>query len=149
MANEMPDPKSYTGLSRTVLQYCENFRRIVGKIKQPGFSETEWAIVEELVDVPNFRRMGVFLSKTSEISNWQQYRKSISEYGGLTTWEGTLRRITEVPGLVYLELEERNSRNGVMDVSNTVTIYEFNDAGKLRKLDVYVSHVEQRAVESR
>ena len=144
MANEMPDPNRYTGLSRKVLQYCENFRRLVSRIKQPGFSETEWASVEELVDVENFRRIGVFLSPRAERSNWQQYKKLVTEYGGRTSWEGTLRRITEIPGLVFLELEERNSRDGVTDVSNTVTIYEFNAAGKLSKLDVYVSHVAQR-----
>lgn len=144
MANEMPDPKTYTGLSRTVLQYCENFRRLVSKMKQPGFSEAEWSVVEELVDVESFRRMGVFLSDRAELTNWQQYKKLVTEYGGMTSWEGTLRRITELPGLVFLELEERNSRNGVTDVSNTVTIYEFNRAGKLIKLDVYVAHVAKR-----
>ena len=144
MANEMPDPRTYAGLSRKVLQYCENFRRLVGRIKQPDFSETEWATVEELVDVENFQRMGVFLTPRAELSNWQQYKKLISEYGGRTSWEGTLRRITEIPGLVFLELEERNSRDGVTDVSNTVTIYEFNASGKLCKLDVYVAHVAQR-----
>jgi hypothetical protein len=30
------------------------------------------------------------------------------------------------------------------DVSNTVTIYEFNQDDELRKLHVYVSHVAQR-----
>jgi hypothetical protein len=144
MANEMPDAADYTGLSRKVLQYAERFRRLVGKIKQPDFSEAEWAPLEELVDVENFRRMGVFLTPRAEVTNWQQYKKLINEYGGLTSWEGTLRRITEVPGLVFLELEERNSRDGVTDVSNTVTIYEFNAAGKLCKLDVYVAHLEQR-----
>jgi hypothetical protein len=144
MANQMPDPQSYTGLSRKVLQYCENFRTIVGKMKQPGFSETEWAKVEELVDVENFRRVGVFLTQRAEVSNWQQYRKLVTEYGGRTSWEGTLRRITEVPNLVFLELEERNSRDGVTDVSNTVTIYKFNAAGKLLELDAYVAHLEKR-----
>jgi hypothetical protein len=45
---------------------------------------------------------------------------------------------------VYLELEERNSRDGVMDVSHTVTIYEFNSAEKLIKLDVYVMPIGKR-----
>jgi hypothetical protein len=144
MANEMPDPQIYTGLSRKVLQYCERFRMLVGKIKQPGFSEADWAPVEELVDVDRFRRQGVFLTSRAEVSNWQQYKKLITEFGGVTSWEGTLRRITEVPGLVFLELEERNSRDGVTDVSNTVTIYEFDAAGKLCKLDVYVVHIEKR-----
>ncbi len=144
MANEMPDPEAYEGLSRKVLQYCENFRQIVGKMKQPGFSEADWAQVEALVDVENFQRVGVFLSNLAEVSNWRQYRELITQYGGMTAWEGTLRRITEVPGLVFLELEERNTRDGVTDVSNTVTIYAFNQAGNLRKLDVYVAHIAQR-----
>jgi hypothetical protein len=144
MANEMPNSEQYKGLSRKVLQYSENFLRIVNKIKQPGFNEADWAPLEELVDVRSFQRVGVFLTNRAEVSNWQQYRQLITQYGGATAWEGTLRRITEVPGLVFLELEERNTRDGVTDVSNTVTIYEFNQGGKLSKLDVYVSHITKR-----
>jgi hypothetical protein len=144
MANEMPDSASHTGLSRKVLQYSERFLQIVNKIKKPGFSEADWAPLEELVDVRNFQRVGVFLTARVEVSNWQQYKGFITQYGGMTSWEGTVRRITEVPGLVYLELEERNSRDGVTDIANTVTIYKFNGAGKLSHLDVYVAHIGQR-----
>jgi hypothetical protein len=144
MANEMPKSAGFTGLSRKVLLYSERFLELINKIKKPGFSESDWAALEELVDVQNFKRVGVFLTPRVEVSNWQQYKGFLSEYGGLTSWEGTLRRITEVPGLVYLELEERNSRNGVTDIANTVTIYKFNEAGKLSHLDVYVAHIGQR-----
>ncbi len=142
MANEMPKPENYQGLSRKVLQYAKNFSQIVEKLEQGG--SPDWAPMEELVDVKEFRREGVFLADYAEVSTWQQYKELVIGYGGMTLWEGTLRRITEVPGLVYLELEERNTRDGVTDVSNTVTIYEFNQAGKLRKLDVYVSPKEKR-----
>jgi hypothetical protein len=144
MANEMPSSDKYQGLSRKVLQYSENFKRIADKIRQGTVSDADWAPMEELVDVQNFQRVGVFLTQRVEVSTWPEYKKIINQYGGMTSWEGTLRRITEVPGLVYLELEERNSREGVTDVSNTVTIYEFNQAGKLRKLDVYVAHIGKR-----
>jgi len=144
MANEMPSSEDYQGLSRKVLQYSENFLRIVNKIKQPGFSDADWAPLEALVDVKGFQRVGVFLTNQAEVSNWQQYKGLITQYGGGTAWEGTLRRITEVPGLVFLELEERNTRDGVTDVSNTVTIYKFNDAARLTNLDVYVSHIATR-----
>jgi len=144
MANEMPNPDNYKNLSRKVLQYCNNFSRIAEKIRQKQISAADWAPIEALVDVDSFRRMGVFLTKVSEVSTWQQYKQIINQYGGMTSWEGTLRRITEVPGLVFLELEERNTRDGVTDVSNTVTIYKFNDAGKLIELDVYVSPLGQR-----
>ena len=145
MANEMPKSADYGGLSRTVLQYSEEFLRVVNKMKQPGFSETDWARLEDLVEVESFQRVGVFLTARVEVSNWQQYKQFITQYGGKTSWEGTLRRITEVPGLVYLELEERNTRDGVTDVANTVTIYKFNSAGKLCNLDVYVAHIGRRS----
>jgi hypothetical protein len=141
MANEMPDPEGYKGLSRKVLRYGDAFTRIVEKIKKPGFSEADWAPLEELVDVHKFERVGVFLTNTAEVIGWPQYKTYLTQYGGATAWEGTLRRITEAPGLVFLELEERNTRGGVTDVSNTVTIYEFDQAGKLCHLDVYVAHL--------
>jgi hypothetical protein len=144
MANEMPASASHTGLSRKVLQYSERFLQVVNRMKKPGLSEADWASLEELVDVQKFQRVGVFLTAQVEVSNWQQYKGFITQYGGMTSWEGTLRRITEVPGLVYLELEERNSRNNVTDISNTVTIYKFNEAAKLTHLDVYVAHIGQR-----
>jgi hypothetical protein len=145
MANEMPSSDKYTGLSRKVLEYSEHFSRIVAKIKAQQSADAEWPAMEKLVDVENFRRVGVFLTNTVETSTWSQYKNLIGQYGGMTEWEGTLRRITETPGLVFLELEERNTRNGITDIANTVTIYRFNQANKLAQLDVYVGHVGQRA----
>src|ERR1700722_19180077 len=117
MANEMPKSANYKGLSRAVLQYSEQFLQIVNKMKQPGFSEADWAPLEDLVDVANFRRVGVFLTERVEVSNWQEYKQFITQYGGKTSWEGTLRGITGVPGLVFLELEERNMRDAAADVA--------------------------------
>lgn len=140
MANEMPDPNSFSGLSRKVLQYAEAFRQLAERLKQPGYSDRDWEAIEALVDVENFEREGVFLTDKSEKFGWATYRDYVTKYAGHTRWEGTLRRITEAPNLVVLELEERNTRGGETDVSHTVTIYEFNAAGKLRHLDVYVRH---------
>lgn len=138
MANEMPRSNEFSGLSRAVIQYSEGFTQIVDKLKRAPLSDEDWAPMERLVDVDAFERVGVFLTPRAETIGWSQYKSYISQYAGGTSWEGTLRHITEAPGRVVLELEERNTRDGVTDVSNTVTIYEFNDAGKLRHLDVYV-----------
>jgi hypothetical protein len=68
MANEMPGSASYQGLSRKVLQYSENFLRIVNKIKQSGSSDADWAPLEEIVDMKDFQRVGVFLTNQAEVS---------------------------------------------------------------------------------
>ncbi|MFC1925105.1 hypothetical protein ACFLW2_00225 [Chloroflexota bacterium] len=146
MANEMPNPENYTGLSRLVMQYADSFSRIAEKLQQGSLSETDWASIEDLVDVDNFQRAGVFLTDQVEVTTWQEYKALINQYGAMASWEGTLRRITEVPGLVFLELEERNTIGGVMYVSNTVTIYQFNQADKIIKLDVYVASLGKRII---
>lgn len=138
MANEMPNSGDYTGLSSKVIQYSEAFSALVEKAKAGGLTDADWGPIEKLVDVDGFERLGVFLGPQAEVLDWRTYKGYVSKYSANTTWEGTLRNITETPGRVILELEERNGRGGVIDVSNTVTIYEFNDAGKLRHLDVYV-----------
>ena len=138
MANEMPASSEFTGLSRAVIAYSEAFTRLVTKAKAGALGDAEWEEIEGLVNTGAFVREGVFLGPQAEVIDWPTYRSYVTQYGGYTNWEGTLRRITETPGRVILELEERNTRGGVTDVSNTVTIYEFDAGGKLQHLDVYV-----------
>ena len=147
MANEMPPSGDFTGLSRAVIAYSEGFSAIAAKARAGTLGDADWAEMEQLVDVAAFVREGVFLGAEAEVIDWPTYRHYVTQYGGHTTWEGTLRRITEVPGIVFLELEERNTRGGMTHVSNTVTIYEFNDAGKLKRLHVYVSPIGERPAE--
>ena len=53
-------------------------------------------------------------------------------------FDTVLRRISELPGLVYLELEERHTRPGGVAVVNSLSVYEFNADGKIKHLDVYL-----------
>jgi hypothetical protein len=46
--------------------------------------------------------------------------------------------LTEQGNRVILELEERNTRGGFTHIANTVAVYGFNDAGRVRTLEVYV-----------
>ena len=144
MANEMPHSSTYTGLTRKVLEYSEAFAGVAAKAKAGPLTDADWAAFDPLVDAAAFVREGVFLTAQAEVIDWATYKGYVTQYGGYISWEGTLRHVTESPGRVILELEERNTRGGVTDVSNTVTIYEFNDADKLVHLDVYVMPLGER-----
>jgi hypothetical protein len=144
MANEMPSSADFTGLTRKVIEYSEAFASLVGKAKHGPLADSDWEQIERLVDVNGFERVGAFLGPAAEVISWPKYKFYVSQYAAGSTWEGTLRHVTEQPGRVILELEERNGRDDVIDVSNTVTIYEFDSAEKLRHLDVYVMHLEKR-----
>ncbi len=143
MAHEMPPAEQFTNLTRKVMEYSEMFAAIVEKAKT-GLGNADWAKIESLVDTANFQRVGQFLTDKVETIDWPAYKGYITQYAGYTSWEGTLRRITEGPNTVIQELEERNTRDGVTDIANTVMIYAFNKDAKLTHLDVYVAHIAKR-----
>lgn len=144
MANEMPSATEFTGLTAKVIAYSEAFNGIVQKAKDGPLQDADWAAIERIVDPDAFERVGAFLTPQAEIIGWAKYKHYVSQYASDSSWEGTLRHVTETRGRVILELEERNARDGVTDVSNTVTIYEFDETDRLVHLDVYVMPLEKR-----
>ncbi len=118
-------------LTAKVETYSETVRRIV-----PNARLTEdWAPLAELVAVDEFERIGTFL----EVQNWQQYTEMLTGWASaMDTFETTVRRITEVPGLVYYEVEERHHVGEHTTIVNSLTVFDFNDEGKIRHLDVYL-----------
>lgn len=144
MANEMPHSSGFTGLTARTLEYSEAFVALVEIAKSRPLTDADWAGFERLVDVASFERVGVFLGPVAEVIDWPTYRRYITQYAAATRWEGTLRHVTEQGNRVILELEERNAHGDMVDVSNTVTIYEFDDLGRVRHLDVYVMPLEKR-----
>jgi hypothetical protein len=118
-------------LTRTVLEYVEVMRRLVPDAAAPA----DWAPLDRFVAVHEFERVGTFL----EVQNWQQYTEMLTRWASATAkFETTVRRVSELPGLVYLEVEERHFRDDTVDVVNSMTVFGFNDDGKIRQLDVYL-----------
>ena len=145
MATEIPPSSQFIGLTRNVIAYSEAFEALVAVAKARELVAADWAPIESLVDVATWERVGMFLTAQTETIDWPTYKGYVAQFAKHTNWDGKLRRVTEKDGVVVLELEERNARGGEVDISNTVTIYHFNAAGKLDHLDVYVAHLEKRA----
>ena len=149
MATEIPPADQFTGLTRKVMDYGEAFEALVNLSKTRDLTDADWAEIERLVDVPNWERVGRFLTAETETIDWPTYKGYVSQYAKHTDWDATLRRITEGGGpdgggVVIQELQERNTRAGETDIANTVMIYAFNPAGQLAHLDVYVAHIGSR-----
>lgn len=118
-------------LTRKVLDYEQAMKRLVPAITAPD----DWAPLAEFVAVDTFERVGTFL----EVQDWQQYTEMLTQWASATEkFETTVRRISEVPGLVYFEIEERHFRGGNVHVVNSMTVFAFDEDGKIRHLDVYL-----------
>jgi len=70
--------------------------------------------------------------------NWSDYVNFLTNWATSSEWECSFKRITERPDLVFLELEERSKTGGYSSIVNSVSVYEFNRAGKIRHVDIYL-----------
>jgi hypothetical protein len=126
--------QDYAGLSRVVIEYGLTMKRLVDAAKQPGFSVESWAPLAAFVATDEFKRVGNFL----EVMTWHDYITFLTKWAVSSEWECSFKRITERRGVVFLELEERSRIGDHRSVVNSVSVYEFNEAGKLRHLDIYL-----------
>ncbi len=124
----------YAGRSRTVLEYGLVTKRLVDEAKRPGFSIDSWAPLAALVETDEFERVGAF----KEVMDWSAYVDFLTNWATSSEWECSLRRVTETPGAVFLELEERSRIGDFSNVVNSLSVYEFSDAGKIRHINLYL-----------
>jgi len=124
----------HTGLARTVLEYTLEMKRIVDRAKQPDFDERNWDSLARLVATDNFTRIGPL----KDVMSWPEYVAFLTGWAPTRHWECSFRRITQTGDLVFLELEERSDPDDPAAAANSLSIYDFDDRDRLRRLDVYL-----------
>ncbi len=124
-------------LTQVVFAYERLMRELAPTVKVPS----DWAPLAELVAVDGFERIGTFL----EVQDWDQYTVMLTQWASsIDSFETSVRRISELPDLVYYEIEERHHRGGVVNVVNSLTVFAFDGRGKISHLDVYLQQIRPR-----
>lgn len=124
----------YTGLARKVLDYSVLIKSLVDEAKKSGFDESGWDPLKALIETEGFVRVGNF----KEVMNWQEYVQFLTGWASTSLWDCSFKRVTEVGSTVFLELEERSEIGDFKSVVNSMSVYEFNAAGKIQHIDVYL-----------
>jgi hypothetical protein len=126
-------------LTRVVLDDTQTMRELVPAVATPA----DWAPLAEYVAVDEFERIGTFL----ELQDWPQYTEMLTHWASaVDTFETTVRRVAELPDLVYYEIEERHFRGSDnVTVVNSMTVFAFGDDRRIRHLDVYLQQPRRRA----
>jgi hypothetical protein len=124
----------HQGRSRIALQYTQTVKRLNDAAKQPGFTAESWAPLAEFVAVDEFERVGNF----KEVMNWTEYLGFMTNWAPSSEWEGSFKRVSEVDGVVFLELEETSRVGDFESVVNSLTVFEFTADDRIRHLDLYL-----------
>jgi hypothetical protein len=118
-------------LTTSVTAFVEAMRALVPIVQRPS----DWSPLERFVATDEFERVGTFAEKME----WAGYLEMLTRWATATDeFDTTVRRISEVPGLVYYEVEERHRRGPHVHLVNTLTVFGFTSAGEIRRLDVYM-----------
>lgn len=130
------DRDAVTGkYARKVLDYGDCLMRIARQAAQPGFDKSSWDELGAMLDVEKFRRTGHDMG----VMDWDIYRNLLMMWATSSDFRTEFHRISEAGCHVYMELSEYNHpRGGSETAVRTCTVYEFDDAGKLIHLGVYL-----------
>ena len=100
----------------------------------------DWAPLAAFVAVDEFERIGTFL----EVHDWRQYTDMLTRWASsIEKFETTVRRVSELPGLVYYEVEERHFRGAKVGVVHSMTVFAFDEGGRIRHLAVYLQQPQR------
>lgn len=124
----------YSGNIRTAIEYGMFQKRLMDRSKTADdYSPDEWLGLKQFV-TEDFERIGNF----KEVMTFQDMVGFLQAWAPTQHWEGSFKRVSEYDNVVFLELEERVGEGDEQTAVNSVTVYEFDDAGKIRHLDVYL-----------
>jgi limonene-1,2-epoxide hydrolase len=111
------------------------YTEVLASLVPSATTPEDWQPLTELVAVDKFERHGTFL----EVHDWAGYLTMLSRWAGsVDRFETTVHRITNAGRLVFYEIEERHFRGDAVNVVNSMTVFEFDDNDRIRRLDVYL-----------
>jgi hypothetical protein len=125
-------------LTEKVFDFLGRMEHLVSEAKGAVSSEY-WAPLTEFVAVDEFKRLvpknafpppveGKDDPWARTVMDWPQYLECFNLWAMASpTFSNVIKRIAELPGLVYLEIEEHHGDT----IFNSLSIYEFNDDGKI------------------
>jgi hypothetical protein len=131
----MSEATTQTGpLTEKVREFTGIIERTVPAAKGAAFTDAAWAPLIGLVATDEFERIGIW----REVMNWPEYVDFLTKFASAKGFASTVRRITETPNFVFYEIEEHHIKDGEVNIVNSMNVFEFNDRGKIRHLDVYI-----------
>ena len=124
----------YTGNARTAIEYGLFQKRLMDRSRQAeDYSPDEWLGLRDFVS-DDFERIGNF----KEVMSFGDMVGFLQAWAPTQHWEGSFKRVTESDNVVFLELEERVRVGEELHAVNSVSVYEFDESGRIRHLDIYL-----------
>lgn len=99
----------------------------------PNSGEANWDELASLVATGDFVQVG----RDKRELDWPDAVAAMDRWARETAFASKVRRLEQAGPLVFMELEEQSTVSGRTTTLETMTVFEFDPAGKLRRLDLF------------
>jgi len=120
-------------LSAKVLQYLDAVARTAARAKASGITLADWDELAALVDTAAFVR----IASPTKHFGWDEHIAQLTQWAPHADFETTVLDLRETRDCAFAKLVERNTVGGVHRVVNALSVYVFDDAGKVTGLQTY------------
>ena len=91
--------------------------------------------MRRLVDTASFERVGPF----HDAMDWAAYTAMLTQWVNHSEgWNPVVKRVAETPGVVFAQCEEMITRGGTVFPFYSLSMYVFNEAMKITRIEVYM-----------
>lgn len=101
--------------------------------KLPGFMPAAWDDLASLVALDEF----VLVGRGKQEMSWAQTVAALDRWSRDVDFAFELQRVEEAGPLVFIGLDERSNANGRAGKLETMTVFEFDAAGQLCRIDAF------------
>jgi hypothetical protein len=120
-------------LIRLALRFCDLGEALSKQRPEGGLSDADLAPLAAMVATADFRRIGIWRDEQT----WPEYVAYMKAWAGRTSLASTVIRASAAAPYAFVELHERITRRGAQSSKNSMMVFEFDQAQKIRGLSVY------------
>jgi len=104
-------------------------------VAKSDVTKADWSALESVVDTAGFERIGPF----HDIVDWNGYVNLLTEWVNQSEgWDPVVKQICEAPHAVFMQCEEMITNGDTVFPFYSLSMYEFNDTGKIQRISVYM-----------
>ncbi|MFV8817050.1 hypothetical protein [Haliea sp. E17] len=104
-------------------------------VARADVTAADWDALADVVDTASFQRIGPF----HDIVDWAGYTALLTEWVNQSEgWDPVVKRLSESADAVFMQCEEMITSGDTVFPFYSLSMYEFNPAGKIQRISVYM-----------